>query len=128
MQSIFEYQTMICDLTGMDTANASVYDGASAAAEAAAMCRDRKRSVALVSAAANPDVIATMQTYCFGAGTELRLVPAKDGRTDLDALKKCLRLMFAAFMCSSPIFMVSLKKQKRLLNLPTQAAPNTLWA
>ena len=83
LQSIFEYQTMICDLTGMDTANASVYDGASAAAEAAAMCRDRKRSVALVSAAANPDVIATMQTYCFGAGTELRLVPAKDGRTDM---------------------------------------------
>ena len=40
LQSIFEYQTMICDLTGMDTANASVYDGASAAAEAAAMCRD----------------------------------------------------------------------------------------
>ena len=90
LQSIFEYQTMICDLTGMDTANASVYDGASAAAEAAAMCRDRRRSVALVSAAANPDVIATMQTYCFGAGTELRLVPAKDGRTYLDALKEML--------------------------------------
>ena len=56
LQSIFEYQTMICDLTGMDAANASVYDGASAAAEAIAMCRDRKRTVALVSAAANPEV------------------------------------------------------------------------
>ncbi len=90
LQSIFEYQTMICDLTGMDTANASVYDGASAAAEAIAMCRDRKRTVALVSAAANPEVIATMQTYCFGANTELRLVPAKNGTTDLDALKEML--------------------------------------
>ncbi len=90
LQSIFEYQTMICDLTGMDTANASVYDGASAAAEAIAMCRDRKRTVALVSAASNPEVIATMQTYCFGANTELRLVPAKNGTTDLDALKEML--------------------------------------
>ena len=90
LQSIFEYQTMICDLTGMDAANASVYDGASAAAEAIAMCRDRKRTVALVSAAANPEVIATMQTYCYGAGAELRLVPAKNGKTDLDALKEML--------------------------------------
>lgn len=90
LQSIFEYQTMICDLTGMDVANASVYDGASAAAEAVAMCHDRKRTVALVSAAANPDTIATIKTYCFGSGTEVRIVPAKDGKTDLAALQEML--------------------------------------
>lgn len=90
LQSIFEYQTMICDLTGMEASNASVYDGASAAAEAIAMCRDRKRTVALVSATAHPDVIATMRTYCFGANTELRVVPAKDGITDAEALKAML--------------------------------------
>ena len=57
LQSIFEYQTMICELTGMDASNASVYDGATAAAEAVAMCRDRKRNRALVSAAAHPEVL-----------------------------------------------------------------------
>ncbi|MDL2294499.1 aminomethyl-transferring glycine dehydrogenase subunit GcvPA [Ruminococcaceae bacterium OttesenSCG-928-D13] len=90
LQSIFEYQTMICELTGMDASNASVYDGASAAAEAVAMCRDRKRSKALVSAAANPDVIETIKTYCWAAGTEVALVPERDGATDLDALKALL--------------------------------------
>lgn len=90
LQSIFEYQTMICDLTGMDVANASVYDGASAAAEAVAMCRERKRTVTLVSAACHPDVIATIRTYCHGAGTEVRMVPAQNGKTDLTALQQLL--------------------------------------
>ncbi|MBR4879597.1 MAG: aminomethyl-transferring glycine dehydrogenase, partial [Clostridia bacterium] len=64
LQSIFEYQTIICQLTGMDVSNASVYDGATAAAEAVAMCRDRKRTKALVSASAHPEVIETIRTYC----------------------------------------------------------------
>src|SRR5574344_1361884 len=50
LQSIFEYQTMICELTGMDASNASVYDGATAAAESITMCRDRQRQHAYVSA------------------------------------------------------------------------------
>lgn len=86
LQSIFEYQTMICELTGMDVSNASVYDGASAAAEATAMCRERKRTKALVSAAAHPDVIQTIKTYNEAVGAEVRLIPVKDGKTDLDQL------------------------------------------
>ena len=90
LQSIFEYQTMICDLTGMDVSNASVYDGAVAAAEAAAMCRTGKKRAVLVSGAADPNVISVMKTYCYGTGDELRIVPAKDGRTDPDALADML--------------------------------------
>ena len=86
LQSIFEFQTMICELTGLDAANASVYDGASAAAEAVAMCKERKRTRAVISAAAHPDVIAAIQTYCFGSGTEVVLAPVKDGVTDLTGL------------------------------------------
>lgn len=90
LQSIFEYQTMICELTGKDVSNASVYDGATAAAEAVAMCRDRKRTKALISAAAHPDLIQTVKTYCEGAGTPVEIIPMKDGKTDLDKLSSLL--------------------------------------
>ena len=104
LQSIFEYQTMICELTGMDVSNASVYDGATAAAEAAAMCRDRKRRVTLISGAANPDTISTVRTYCYGTNDELRVVPTKDGKTDLDALKEMLTPDVASVYIQQPNF------------------------
>ena len=104
LQSIFEYQTMICELTGMDVSNASVYDGATAAAEAAAMCRDRKRRVTLISGAANPDTINTVRTYCYGTNDELRVVPTKDGKTDLDALKEMLTPDVASVYIQQPNF------------------------
>ena len=90
LQSIFEYQTMICELTGMDVANASVYDGAQAAAEAAAMFKDRKRSKTVISGAAKPMVIETVRTYCQSAGSELVIVPAKNGLTDIEALSAAI--------------------------------------
>ncbi|MBQ4424422.1 MAG: aminomethyl-transferring glycine dehydrogenase subunit GcvPA [Lachnospiraceae bacterium] len=104
LQSIFEYQTMICELTGMEVSNASVYDGATAAAEAAGMCKNRKRSVTLVSETVNPEVINVMRTYLYGAGTELKVVPAKDGRTDAEALKEMLSAETASFCFQQPNF------------------------
>ena len=114
LQSIFEYQTMICDLTGMDVSNASVYDGATAAAEAAAMCRDRKRTVTLISAAAHPDVINTVRTYCYGTGHELRVVPCRDGRTDSEALREMLTEDVASFILQSPNFYGQIEDAKAL--------------
>ncbi|MDO5545592.1 MAG: aminomethyl-transferring glycine dehydrogenase subunit GcvPA [Eubacteriales bacterium] len=104
LQSIFEYQTDICELTGMDVSNASVYDGATAAAETAAMCRDRKRRVTLISGAAHPDVIQTVKTYCYGTGDELRTIPVKDGKTDLAAMKTLLTPDVASVYIQQPNF------------------------
>ena len=104
LQSIFEYQTGICELTGMDVSNASVYDGATAAAEAAAMCRDRKRRVTLISASSHPDTINTVRTYCYGTGDELVIVPAKDGKTDIEALKELLKSDVASVYMQQPNF------------------------
>ena len=109
LQSIFEFQTMICELTGLDAANASVYDGAAAAAEAVAMCRDRKRGRVYLSAAVHPDVIATVRTYCFGSGAELEILPVRDGVTDLEALRAALGADAACVLIQQPNFFGALE-------------------
>ena len=121
LQSIFEYQSIICELTGMDVSNASVYDGATAAAEAAAMCRDRKRKVTLVSATTNPEVINTIRTYCYGTGDEMKIVPAKDGKTDLAALKEMLGADVASFYVQQPNFFGQFEEAEELGKLVHEA-------
>ncbi|MBQ5961319.1 MAG: aminomethyl-transferring glycine dehydrogenase subunit GcvPA [Firmicutes bacterium] len=102
LQSIFEYQTEICALTGMDVANASVYDGASAMAEAAAMCRDRHHPRTIVAATVKPDNLETVRTYLWGAGASLDIAPEKDGRIDVDALAGMLGKDVGAVIFEQP--------------------------
>ncbi len=104
LQSIFEYQTMICELTGMDVSNASVYDGASAAAEATAMCRERKRQKILISGAVDPQTAETVHTYSFGSGAPVETVPLRDGRTDPDALCAALTPEVSCVLLQRPNF------------------------
>ena len=114
LQSIFEYQTMICDLTGMDVSNASVYDGATAAAESIAMCRERKRSKALVSATTDPKILEVVKTYCFGNGIELVIVPEKDGLTDTEALKELADKETACVYIQHPNYYGSLEEAEAI--------------
>lgn len=114
LQSIFEYQTMICELTGMDVSNASVYDGATAAAEAVAMCRERKRTTAYISETTNPQVISVIKTYCYASGTEVVMVPEKDGVTDKEALKEALNDAAACFYVQQPNYYGNLEDAKEL--------------
>ncbi|MCR5135094.1 MAG: aminomethyl-transferring glycine dehydrogenase subunit GcvPA [Clostridiales bacterium] len=107
LQSIFEYQTMICELTGMDVSNASMYDGASAAAEAVMMCRDRKHKNIYVSEAVNPRMRQVIQTYATAAGVKVETVPAaSDNTTDFEALEKMLAedKEAACFLLQQPNF------------------------
>ncbi|MGN8968815.1 aminomethyl-transferring glycine dehydrogenase subunit GcvPA [Intestinimonas sp. HCP28S3_D6] len=114
LQSIFEYQTMICALTGMDASNASIYDGASAAAEAVAMCREWKQSTVLISAAAHPMVRRTVETYCFGNGMEVKTVPVKNGFTDAQALADLLDDTVACFYLQQPNYFGRIESAKEL--------------
>jgi glycine dehydrogenase subunit 1 len=104
LQAIFEFQTLICQLTGMEVANASMYDGASACAEAALMTvRLTKRRKVLVSRALNPRWRAVIATYCRYVDVEVIEVGyATDGRTDLDDLAGKLDPQAAAVIAGYP--------------------------
>ena len=92
LQVMFEYQTAICELTGLDVSNASVYEGPSAVAAAGYLAKlaSPKRPRYLVSAALHPDSRKTLETLSVGYGTEVVEIPLKDGRTDVDALRALL--------------------------------------
>lgn len=81
---IFEYQTMMSNLTGMDVSNASMYDGATATAEAMMMtcAASKKRNRVLASGTLNPAVLDVLKTYAHFHGINLEIVPAKDGQSD----------------------------------------------
>ena len=106
LQAIFEFQTLICQLTGMDVANASMYDGASACAEAVLMAaRATRRSRILLSRALHPDYRSTVHSYCRYLEMELVEVPVDGtGRTDLETLRQQLDERCAAVVLGYPNF------------------------
>ena len=89
LQYIFEYQSMICELTGMDVTNASMYDGTTATAEAMMMCVAiaKKRNKVLVSATVDPKVKRVVDTYAKYQGVVIETIAEKDGVTDLADLE-----------------------------------------
>ena len=104
LQSIFEYQTDICELTGMEAANASVYDGACAAAEGCEMCRERKRSRILVSESVDPKILSVIRTYAFGRDVPVETVPLLNGVTDPAALAPLLGEDVSCLVVQQPNF------------------------
>ncbi|WP_242336525.1 aminomethyl-transferring glycine dehydrogenase subunit GcvPA [Anaeromyxobacter sp. SG66] len=107
LQALFEWQTFVCLLTGMDVSNASMYDGATAMAEAALMAtRVTGRSKIVVSAAVHPEYRKVLATYLRSTGDEIATVPfGPDGRTDLAALEKAVDGGTAAVIVGYPSFL-----------------------
>ena len=109
LQAIFEFQTIVCELLGTDVANASMYDGASAAAEAVLMARRiKRRPEVLVSEALHPEYIETIRTYLRGLDDDagLAIAPiAADGRTDWQAAKRMVSEQTAAVLVGYPNFL-----------------------
>ena len=87
LQAIFEYQTAICELTGMDVSNASGYDGTTVAADACYVAKHvTGRSRVVLAETLNPQVRQVVKTYAPGFGLEVVEVPHRDGVTDPDEL------------------------------------------
>lgn len=105
LQYLFEFQTLLCELTGMDVANASLYDGGTAAVEAALMAaaHSRKGEI-IISKTVRPETIQILKTYAPLQNLTVVEVDMKDGVTDLEALDKLVSDDTAAVITQSPNF------------------------
>ncbi len=110
LQVIFEYQTMLSDLTGMDVSNASMYDGATACVEAAIMATEstRKKSI-VVSKAVHPETRKVLQTYLKFRDIELVEIDIEDGVTDLEKLKAAVGKDTGGVIIQNPNFFGNLE-------------------
>src|SRR6201987_1217516 len=100
LQSIFEFQTMICELTGMEVANASMYDGSTAAAEAVMMAvRLTGRRSVVIARSVHPEYREVLSTYAFHQGMPLATVPFVDsGRVNLKELEATITIDTACIL------------------------------
>lgn len=116
LQSIYEYQTMICNLTGLDVANASIYDGASALAESALLAsRATGRDKVVVSRSVHPAHRAVLKTYAHGVDLGVEEVGyAHDGGSDTEALENAVTEEVAAIIIQHPNFFGCLEDVERL--------------
>jgi glycine dehydrogenase subunit 1 len=106
LQAIFEFQTMICELTGMDIANASMYEGSTGAAESVTMAvRITDRTGVFVARTVHPEYREVMRTYAQHQGLEAETLPfGDDGRLDLAALEQSVTEETACVLVQSPNF------------------------
>lgn len=103
LQAMYEYQSLLCDLTGMEAANASLYDGASALAEACVLAlRLTQRAKLAVSAAVHPEYRETVGTYLKHSAGAVGLIPRRGGATDLEAARGLIDTQTAAVVAQMP--------------------------
>lgn len=122
LQAIFEYQTMVCELTGMEVANASMYDGASSVAEAVYMaCASTKRDLVLVARSVNPQSRAVLETYATLRGITVKEIGHSNGAVNLDDLKANLTEKVGAVVVQSPNFFGSLEDLKAISDMTHEA-------
>ncbi|OIK13768.1 aminomethyl-transferring glycine dehydrogenase subunit GcvPA [Bacillus sp. MUM 13] len=115
LQAIFEFQTMICELTGMDVANSSMYDGGTALAEAAMLSTGHtKRKKILLSSAVHPESREVVKSYAKGQNVEVIEIPFSDGITDLEALKEQMADDIAGVIVQYPNFFGRIEPLKEI--------------
>lgn len=115
LQGIYEFQTMICELTGLDVANASMYDGASATAEAAMLARSStRRDRVILAGSVHPHYIDTVRTYAHGPGISVETLPCPNGALNPDLLASALTDDTACVIVQHPNFFGCLESMSDL--------------
>jgi glycine dehydrogenase subunit 1 len=116
LQAFFEYQTMICQITGMEIANASLYDGATALAEAVIMALSvqEKRSGVLIARTVHPEYRHVVATYLKNLAADLTEINYSDGITDIEELKRSLNQNTACVVLQQPNFFGCLEEVNEL--------------
>ncbi len=117
LQAIFEYQSIICELTGLDCSNASMYDGATAVAEAVILAiRTTRKNKIIVSKALNPEYISVMETYIKNLNTEIIKIDIDDktGAINKDTLNEIINDDIAAVVVQSPNFFGTIEDMQAL--------------
>jgi glycine dehydrogenase subunit 1 len=118
LQAIFEFQTMICELSGMDVSNASMYDGATALAEAVSMaCQHTKRDEILIANTVHPEYRDVLKTYARFKGVKIIEIGCNNGRIDENDLESHLNSQTAAIVVQSPNFFGVIEKLKEMADL-----------
>ncbi|MFZ5944103.1 MAG: aminomethyl-transferring glycine dehydrogenase subunit GcvPA [Bacillota bacterium] len=116
LQAIFEFQTAICELTGMDVANASMYDGATALAEAVIIAAAQtRRNKILISSSVHPEYREVVKTYAWGRGIEITEIPVRQGVTDLENYYNLLSSDVAAVVLQNPNFFGSIEDLQKVI-------------
>ncbi|MCG7336363.1 aminomethyl-transferring glycine dehydrogenase subunit GcvPA [Sporosarcina sp. ACRSM] len=115
LQAIFEFQTMICELTGMDLANSSMYDGGTALAEAGTLSAGHtRRKKLLVSETVHPESRDVVLSYAAGQAIEVVTIPQKDGVTDIAKLEELMDEDTAAVLVQYPNFFGQIEDIKKI--------------
>jgi glycine dehydrogenase subunit 1 len=116
LQVLYEYQSLVCKLTGMDVSNASMYDGATALAEAALMAvRISKKNKILIDGGVNPTYIKVVQTYLSFRDINVEIIPLRGDCSDFETIESKIDESVGGFLFQNPNFLGSLNSYEKII-------------
>ncbi len=123
LQAIFEYQTMMSELTGLPVSNASMYDGASATAESILMAwRHNKKSTVLISEGIHPEYLQVINTYIRHTGITVHTIPLTRGLTNIEGLKDTVKDDISSIVIQSPNFYGNIEEPGKVKEIFPEAS------
>src|SRR3989449_5757186 len=129
LQAIYEFQTMICQITGLDIANASLYDGATAVVEAVLLAvGPGGRGEVVISTGVDPQYRRVLHTYAFARGFQVKEVPLRDALTSIEDLNEAISTTTSAVVIQQPNFFGSIEDMSAIEPIAHKGKANFIVA